>query len=246
MIPKKIHYCWFGRNPLPPLAVKCIESWKKYLPDYEIIEWNEDTFDVSMYQFTKEAYENKKYAFVSDVCRLYVLKQYGGIYMDTDVEVIKNLDDFLNHNAFSGFENIDLIPTGIMASEKAGAWITDMLDYYNNRSFILLNGSLDIKANTLIISELMSEKGILLNNSYQEISNYVTFYPKEYFCPKNYLTEKIELTENSFCIHHFASSWYPTHRKILKKTKKLSINLFGYENVKDIILFFKKVFPKKF
>ena len=114
MIPKIIHYCWFGRNPLPPLAIKCIESWKKFLPEYEIIEWNEDNFNLDKWVYTKQAYEMKKYAFVSDVCRLYAIKEFGGIYMDTDVEILNPLDKFLHHNAFSGFESNYAIPTGLM------------------------------------------------------------------------------------------------------------------------------------
>ena len=123
MIPKIIHYCWFGGNPLPPLALKCIESWKKYCPDYEIKIWDESNFDININKYATEAYEAKKWAFVSDVARLWVLYNYGGIYMDTDLEVIKPLDEFLYHKAFSGFEDEVNIPTGIIASEKNNNWI---------------------------------------------------------------------------------------------------------------------------
>jgi len=162
MIPKIIHYCWFGRNPLPDLALKCIESWKKFLPDYEIIEWNEDNFNLDIYQYTREAYELKKYAFVSDVCRLYAIKEMGGIYLDTDVEILKPLDKFLHHNAFSGFETNYTIPTGLMASEKNGKWATEMLDYYYERPFVLDNKKIDMTTNVEIISKLMKQKGIKL------------------------------------------------------------------------------------
>ena len=118
MIPKKIHYCWFGRGKMPELAVKCIESWKKYLPEYEIKEWNEDTFDLTLYPYAKEAYDNRKFAFVTDVVRLYALYYEGGIYMDTDVEVLKPLDYLLQFDAVSGFETDSQIPTGLMASQK--------------------------------------------------------------------------------------------------------------------------------
>ena len=123
MIPKIIHYCWFGRGEMPPLAKKCIKSWKKYCPDYEIKEWNEDNFDLDMYPYAREAYDNRKFAFVTDVVRLYAIYTEGGIYMDTDVEVLKPLDSFLKHIAFSGYENDTLVPTGIMASEKGAKWI---------------------------------------------------------------------------------------------------------------------------
>ena len=117
MIPKIIHFCWFGNNPKTELAEKCIASWKKFLPDYELKEWNESNFDIDQHPFTREAYQAKKYAFVTDYVRLFVLKEYGGIYMDTDVEVIKNLDCFLQHNAFSGFETSEYVQTGIIGSE---------------------------------------------------------------------------------------------------------------------------------
>jgi len=151
MIPKIIHYCWFGRNPLPSLAVKCINSWKKYLPEYEIKEWNESNFDVEKYRFAKEALDCKKYAFVSDVCRLYVIEKFGGIYMDTDVEVLKPLDCFLHHTAFSGFENDSFVPTGIMASVKGGVWANEMLAYYDNRSFFREDGEMDTISNAFIM-----------------------------------------------------------------------------------------------
>ena len=240
MIPKIIHYCWFGRNPLPPLAVQCINSWKKHLTDYQIIEWNEDNFDLNSYLFTKEAYQEKKFAFVSDVCRLFAIKEYGGIYMDTDVEVLKSLDPLLHLNAFSGFEDDDTIPTGIMASEKEGKWATEMLNYYSGRSFINEDLSLDIVPNTVIITDMMKKKGIVMNNTYQEIRDYVAFFPKDYFCPKSYKTQQILLTENTYCIHHFASSWLPKKKKFINGIKISLMKAFGYENVQYLIDLFKK------
>ena len=240
MIPKIIHYCWFGGNPLPPLAIKCIASWKKYLPEYEIKEWNEDNFDLEEYPFAKEALANKKFAFISDVCRLYALKKEGGIYMDTDVEVLKSLDVFLNKPAFSGFENDDFVPTGIMASEKGGQWTSEMLSYYDNRSFILPNGELDTTSNTFIITQLMKAKGFVMNNKFQEIEGYVTFYPNDFFCPKSYKTGNIELTENSYCIHHFAKSWIPFRKKWRNILKMKLMNILGAEKVQRVIDLIKK------
>ena len=118
MIPKIIHYCWFGGKPLSPMARRCIDSWKKYCPDYQIKRWDETNFDLNSCTYIREAYEAKKWAFITDYVRLCVMYNYGGIYMDTDVEVLKNLDCFLSEKAFSGFESVDRIPTGIMASEK--------------------------------------------------------------------------------------------------------------------------------
>jgi hypothetical protein len=240
MIPKIIHYCWFGGKPLSPLAVKCIESWKIYLPDYEIKGWNENNFDFDKYEFAKEALDCKKYAFVADVCRLYALEKFGGIYMDTDVEVLKPLDKFLQHTAFSGFENDDFVPTGIMASIQGGTWVKELVSYYNNRHFLKENGEMDMVSNTFIITQMMKEKGFEMNNRFQEKQGYVAFYPNEFFCPKSYKTGEINLTENSYCIHHFAKSWIPVPLRLRNNFKMKMMNIFGYENIQKIIDLIKK------
>ncbi len=208
MIPKIIHYCWFGRGEMPELAKMCIESWKRYLPDYELMLWNEDNFDVNSLKFTRQAYEKRKFAFVTDYVRLYALKNFGGVYMDTDVEITKNIDKFLELPAFSGFETGDLIPTSIMASEKGLKWIDELIKYYDKKPFVRWNGRLNKIPNTLIISRIFSKKkGVVLNNSYQVYDNQLHLFPKDFFCPKSYKTGEIELTENTYCIHHFAGSW---------------------------------------
>ena len=208
MIPKKIHYCWFGRGEMPPLAKKCIKSWKKYCPDYEIKEWNEDNFDLDMYPYAREAYDNRKFAFVTDVVRLYAIYTEGGIYMDTDVEVIKPLDPFLKHIAFSGYEDDTHIPTGIMACEKGAKWAKDNLDYYNGRHFVKEDGSFDITTNVTTITNYMTPLGLKCDNTYQDFPGLFTIYPKDYFCPKSYRDLKIYKTSNTVTIHHFAASWH--------------------------------------
>ena len=209
MIPKIIHYCWFGRNPLPESAKKCIDSWRKFLPDYEIKEWNEDNFDVNLYPYAKEALENRKFAFVTDVVRLYALYTEGGVYMDTDVEVLKTYNPFLHHKMFSGFETNNNVPTGMMAAEKGSVWAKELLEQYNDRHFVLEDGSFDLTTNTTVITEYMKTKGLLLNNKYQDFPGLCTMYPSEYFCPKDHTTGKIKCTKNTVCIHHFAGSWLP-------------------------------------
>lgn len=221
MIPKKIHYCWFGRSKMPELALKCIASWKKYLPDYEIKEWNEDNFDLELYPYVREAYNNRKFAFVTDVVRLYALYTEGGIYMDTDVEVLKPLDCFLNHQAFSGFEDEYNVPTGIMASEKGGKWAMENLAYYDKRHFQKKDGSLDLTTNVVIITNYMLSLGLKQNNTYQDFPNLITFYPKDYFCPKSYDNGEIYLTNNSYTIHHFAGSWHSSKQKFYKIIQKI-------------------------
>lgn len=209
MIPKIIHYCWFGGKRKPKLARKCIESWKKYLPDYTFKEWNESNFDVNCNRYVKEAYQSRRFAFVTDYVRLYALYTEGGVYMDTDVEVLAPLDDFLHHHAFSGFEDNDFVPTGIMASEKGGKWVKELLNYYDNISFINTDGSLNLKTNTQQITDTMVLKGLRRDNTYQEINGMVSFYPSDYFCPKSWNTGEITLTERTHTIHHFSGSWRP-------------------------------------
>ena len=233
MIPKKIHYCWFGGKELPKLAKKCIKSWKKYCPDYEIIRWDETNFDINSNLYVKEAYENKKYAFVTDYVRLYALYNQGGVYMDTDVEVIKNIDSFLEHKSFSGFENQTEIPTGIMASESRLDVFKEMLEYYKDRHFIKNDGELDITSNVTIITQMMLKKGLKQNNTLQTIDNF-TLYPKEYFCPIEYVTKKKEMTDNTHTIHWFAGSWIPKSKKIRLKLLTIIKQIIGDKNAKRI------------
>ena len=231
MIPKKIHYCWFGGKPLPELALKCISSWKKYLEDYEIKEWNEQNFDLDSNTYVREAYDAKKFAFVTDYVRLYALYHEGGIYMDTDVEVIRNLDCFLHHTAFSGFEDNVHVPTGIMASEKGGKWVCENLEYYQGRHFLNSDGSLDMTTNVTTITNNMLLYGLKQNNTYQDFPDLVTFYPKDYFCPKSYSDGKIYLTANTYCIHHFAGSWISTRNKWNAKLGEI----LGNSNTQKIV-----------
>ena len=216
-IPKVIHYCWFGRGEKPKLAKKCIKSWKKYLPDYEIIEWNEENFDINSNQYVKEAYESKKYAFVSDYVRLYALCNYGGIYMDTDVEVVKPLDEFLIHDAFSGFESLQDAMTGIMGCEKEFELFKEFLDYYTDRSFIKENGELDTTTNVRIMNNILRKYGLVSNNELQVV-NKLTIYPKTYFCPLTFNSSESDFSDNTYTIHHFSGSWHSKEEK--KRLKK--------------------------
>jgi hypothetical protein len=220
MIPKIIHYCWFGGKKLPAKAEMCLKSWKKYLPDYELRLWNEENFNLKINSYVTEAYEAGMYAFVTDYVRLYALYKDGGIYMDTDVEVLRNLDEFLILPAFSGFESNNFIPTGIMGSEKSGIWVKEQLGYYTDRHFRTSDGDCDTTTNVHIISKSMSEGGFQFNNIRQDFNDIVTFFPSDFFCPKSYETGKIKLTSNSACIHHFTESWRPRSKRAIIKIRR--------------------------
>ncbi len=215
-IPKTIHYCWFGGNPLPELALKCIASWKKYCPDYKIIEWNESNFDLDCCDYVREAYDAKKWAFVSDVARLYALVNYGGIYMDTDVEVLKPLDDILSYEAVSGFEAYDRIPTGLMACRDGHPLFEELLHDYDGAHFIRNDGSFDTTTNVTRITNICLKYGLRLDNTMQTVSGF-TLFPCEYFCPKNSETKEITLTDNTYVIHHFDGSWLTEQDKYTNK-----------------------------
>ena len=206
MIPKKIHYIWFGGNPLTPLAEKCIDSWKKYCPDYEIVRWDETNFDVSQNRYCREAYEAKKWAFASDYARLCVLVNEGGIYMDTDVEVLQPLDLFLCLQSFSGFEAKERLMTGLMASCRQQPFFEKLLHDYDDRTFLKPGGFPDLTTNVTAVTKACVDAGLVLNNTEQTVEG-LTLFPSEYFCPKDWLTKEIHLTENSYAIHHFDGSW---------------------------------------
>lgn len=227
MIPKIIHYCWFGNNPLPDLALKCIQSWEKYCPDYKIVEWNESNFDLDFNDYVKEAYQAKKWAFVSDVARLYALVNFGGIYMDTDVEVIKPLDDLLIYSAFSGFESETQIPTGLMACEKGNPLFQEFLHDYDGIHFIRNDGSYDLTTNVKKITDICLKYGLIQNNSLQTVNGF-TLLPRDYLCPKDYKTKELLLTSNTYTIHHFDGSWLSEEDIYSEKLKNKLIHIpFG-------------------
>ena len=235
MIPKIIHYCWFGRGEKPELAVKCIESWRKFLPEYEIKEWNEDNFDLDKYPYAREAYNNRKFAFVTDVVRLYALYNEGGIYMDTDVEVLKPLDSLLLYKGVSGFESSTQIPTGLMASQKGLPLMKELLDEYNDLHFVKPNGTFDMTTNVERITKTCLKYGFVPNGKQQLIEDF-TLLPSDYLCPKDYKTGKIHITEKTLCIHHFSGSWQPRWKKTLLKVWLPFTNRFPHLSAKMQLL----------
>lgn len=207
MIPRIIHYCWFGRSELPELAQKCIASWHKFMPDYEYREWNEDNFDVNSVLYTKEAYQAQKYAFVSDYVRLWALCKEGGIYMDVDFFVYKSFDDLLHWNAFAGFEGSKYSPLmmGVVASQKEGLWVTEQLAHYQNRHFLHDDGTMDLTTNVRYVSSKMREQGFEQNGKEQDYKDLHVF-PVEYFCPMQTTGEYLR-TENTYCESKGLGSW---------------------------------------
>lgn len=230
-IPKTIHYCWFGRKEKPEIVKRCIESWNRYLPQYEIIEWNESNFNIDLNPYVKEAYNAGKYAFVSDYVRVYALYNNGGIYLDTDVEVYKPFDNLLHHNSFWGFEQENFIATSTIGAEKGSALIKEFLDSYNEKNFIRNDGTFNQLTNVAIITKLLEDKGLKLNGQYQDINELGVFYPQTYFSPYDYINCQTFITENTFTFHHFHKSWMPPGKRIKGKFIFILSKLIGGHNI---------------
>lgn len=243
MIPKIIHYCWFGGKPLPKSAEKCIASWKKYLPDYEIKRWDESNFDVNAIPYTREAYAACKYAFVSDYARFWILYHYGGVYFDTDVEVIRPIDDIINRGGFLGVESnrngIYTVNPGLgFAATQGTAVIGEMVNLYSTFHFTNTDGASDLKNIVEITTDYLSSKGLQNTDEIQDCCGF-TIYPKDYFCPIDYDTRELKITENTRTIHHYAESWVPRSTRF----KNALSRLFGKRFMTCLIRI--KAFVKK-
>ena len=240
MIPKIIHFCWLSKDEYPKTIKKCISSWKKELPDYEFILWDTKKFDINSTQWTKQAYEAKKYAFVADYIRFYAVYNYGGIYLDMDVEVVKNFDNLLNLPYFIGNQFDNIIEAAVFGAEEKADWILDCLKYYKNRSFIKENGQLDLLILPLVMQlQIKQTRKITLlePNEIKNLSkliinrNLFFVFPSEYFSPKNHQTRKILISRKTYTIHHYNSSWMPLVSKIRLKL----IRLIGVNSTEKII-----------
>lgn len=221
MIAKIIHYCWFGGGELPDLARKCINSWKHYLPDFEIKRWDESNFDVYAIPYTRDAYLNKKYAFVSDYVRFYALYYEGGVYFDVDVEIIKDLTPILCRGPYLGIETGLMVAPGLgMAAESHMPFLKECLDYYSTLSFYRKDGSLNYDTVVLHVTSLLKEKGLKESSEIQYVAGFF-IYPKSYFAPIDYETKKINLTSDTYTIHHYLASWVDSKHKLYSYIKKL-------------------------
>lgn len=208
MIPKVIHYFWFGDKPLSELAQKCINSWKKHCPDYEIKLWTEDNYDISKNNYMFETYKAKKYGFTVDYARLDVIYNYGGIYLDTDVELLKSLDCVLSNKCFLGFETDNSVALGLgFGAEPGNTTILSLMQAYENMSFLLPNGELNLRPSPGIQTEVLKKLGMIANGKEQIIGDDCYIYPKSFFNPCDLETFKIDIKENTLSIHHYAGSW---------------------------------------
>lgn len=228
MIPKIIHYCWFGKNPKPKDVLKCIESWKKYLPDYEIKEWNESNYDVCKCQYMADAYKEKKWAFVSDYCRIDVVNRYGGIYLDTDVEVIKSFDPLLDYKFFCGYEKNEnafasggggklFVNFGLgFGAEKSCAVLQDILNIYHDFVFYKEDGRLNLINCPIVQTDALKKYGVTCDGNNVVVGDYAVFSP-EYFCPQSFYTGKTKVTRNTYSIHHYSCSWKSGKERMLIK-----------------------------
>ncbi len=240
MIPKIIHYCWFGRNPLPKSAVKCIESWKLFFPDFELKEWNEDNFDINIIPYTREAYNAKKYAFVSDFARFWILHNEGGLYFDTDVEVVRDMHPIVEKGPFMGFElnpinNLNRkmrVNPGLGLGVEAGHhFYKEMIDLYSNMHWVSYNDS-NKEMPTVVdyTTSMLIDKGLKEINSQQKIEG-IHIYLEDVFCPISIADGKLRITENTCAIHWFDQSWQSPLRKY---GRKLLLKIGG-TRLKDLI-----------
>jgi hypothetical protein len=238
MIPKILHYCWFGGNSYPPIVEKCINGWQEKLPDYKIIKWDETNVPIASFQFMKEAYQQKKYAFVSDHARYWVLSQYGGVFLDTDVEIIKSFNPLLSSDScFFGFakhvkKNVYYVNPGlIIGSTKNNNFIREVLEHYNSISFLDESGNPDLnKTSPVILTDLLMSRGLHIQDEIQTLTDDITIYPTEYFDPINprsIISKQIKITNQTYAIHHGAASWVPRKDKLKRIISILCRNILG-------------------
>ncbi|WP_246294091.1 glycosyltransferase family 32 protein [Paenibacillus planticolens] len=231
IIPKIIHYCWFGKNEQPDIVKTCISSWKAKCPEYQLIEWNEDNFDINCTPYVSEAYKSGKFAFVSDYVRVYALYHFGGIYLDTDVEVFKSFDDLLHHHSFWGFEQENYIATSTIGAAKGNKLIEEFLASYTGIKFIKEDGTYNDLTNVAMITQILQNKGLKMNGEYQVIDGDAVFYPQTYFSPYDYINCRKFITNNTYAMHHFYKSWLPPSVRLKGNLKVILAKIIGGNNI---------------
>lgn len=240
MIPKIIHYCWFGGGEIPDKDKKCIETWRKLCPDYEIIQWNEKNYDINKNRYMKDAYAAKKWGFVPDYARFDIVYTYGGIYLDTDVELIKPLDELLNEVAYMGFEDGNWVNGGIgFGAEKHNEIIGKLRDMYERLDFKKGDNTYNLTPSPHYITGFLEELGLVRNNKKQKIGN-MSIYPKDYFAHKDYYTGKIIKTSHTVSIHHYNASWQSNHQRRMHVVRKV----IGVKNYNFLVKIKNKLIGK--
>lgn len=238
MIPKIIHYCWFGKKELPDIVKHCIKSWERVMPDYEIRFWNEENVPINDFKFMKDAYSVGKYAFVSDYARYWILKQYGGFFLDSDVEVLKRFDILRGESIFFAFNKhikqsvLFVNPGLIIGVEPNNEVIGEILQKYNSISFLGHDGKpqLQYSSPRILTDYLLRKCGLEIKDCIQRLNNGIVIYPTDYFDPINprkLFGNKLEMTDNTIGIHHCAASWVPMKKKVLMFLSIVSRNVFG-------------------
>lgn len=242
MIPKIVHYIWFGPKPYPKKVRECISSWKKHLPDYKFMLWNETTFDLnSACRFVREAYEERKYAFVSDYVRLWALNTYGGVYLDTDIELIKPFDsDFLKKRMVLGTDDSGYL-TALMMSEPGHPYLQKCLDGYHESSFRQENGKLNMEVNNTALQQNLESYGYSIKNERQILSDGIAIYPDDYFHVRSLSSGRLHLTGNSYSIHWHTITWVPLKTRLINFLRiRVIIPLIGLKNYSRLITPLKK------
>ena len=247
MRPKIIHYCWFGPKAIPEKELKCIESWKKFLPEYDFKFWNEKTFDISSNIFASQAYEAGYYAFVSDYVRAKVLFKFGGIYLDTDVEILKGFNELLEgKDNFLGFETKTKIGSAVMSFTPKHNLMKDLLKIYENQ-FVDKKGQVNTIANVTYLTDLLIKSGLIINGTHQVVSR-IDIYPREYFYPKKISYGNFILNKSTVAIHKCSISWMSEREKrrgnnkfwinimrpLLRNLRSLGVKIMGSENIKTL------------
>lgn len=236
-VPEIIHYCWFGRGRKSREIQSYIKGWKKKLPSYEFMEWNEDTFEYEKIPFAAEAYQQKKYAFVSDVARVYALYHYGGVYLDTDVEILRDFSELCKEGSLIlGFEyGGKNLMTAFLASIPHHPVMGEMLSYYHQHLFGISKENYYSIANTYLLTDLLRKQGLCLNNKQQSLEDGIVVFPEEYFSAYELRYEKNLRGSNTYTVHHFSASWMPLDIRMKKRIKKLLSRLLGADNFRKLL-----------
>lgn len=218
-IPNLIHYCWFGGNELPKVAQKCIKSWEIYCPDFELVRWDESNFDITSMPYVREAYDAQMWAFVSDVARLRALEAFGGIYLDTDMEVVGPLDVLLGRGPVLGFEDPGGVAVGFLAAPPSASFVQDLLNEYEGSHFLLGDGTYNKTTIVERATRLLTRKGLVLNGELQVVDG-VTVLPVDYLYAKDHITRKLHVTPNTVAIHHYDGSWLSDDERFARRLRE--------------------------